>query len=215
MQKNEGKTWLTSKTPQNRVRAEITVNIKYFRPAKVVAGVSPHKNYVSKLEKSVVRKGGKDGCQQELANMYHVSPWSLWRGGILCGVVGKRDKGGPSDWYICCRGGRFSKEGGKIRQGLYRRIRGRDYPKGCFKYRHSTIENSANMEPDSKYGWRQLGRGGKCATIIIIKTLQMVVLWWWFLLMRHLPGNQHFLYFSVFTYDKPRCGVHQFNAWKG
>ena len=65
---------MTSKTPQNRVRAEITVNIKYFRPAKVVAGVSPHKNYVSKLEKSVVRKGGKDGCQQELANMYHVSP---------------------------------------------------------------------------------------------------------------------------------------------
>ena len=119
------------------------------------------------------------------------------------------------DWCRWWQGGCFSKEGGKIRQGLYRRIRGRDYPKGCFKYRHSTIENSANMEPDSKYGWRQLGRGGKCATIIIIKTLQMVVLWWWFFLMRHLPGNQYFLYFSVFTYDKPRCGVHQFNAWKG
>ena len=57
--KNEGKTLLTNKTPQKRFGEEITVNIKYCCPEKVVAGVSPHKNYVSKLEKSVVRKGGK------------------------------------------------------------------------------------------------------------------------------------------------------------
>ena len=56
----EKNQWLNKK-PQKGVGTDITVNLKYVCPAKVVSGVPPHKDSMRKLEKGSGEKGGERG----------------------------------------------------------------------------------------------------------------------------------------------------------